>query len=70
MNFGLRGKMKSIATNRFCRTGVALVIVLAIIIRFALWALRRTFARQLSQRDQAKSMISGYRQVLSELPTL
>jgi GT2 family glycosyltransferase len=47
-----------------------LVIALTIFIRFALWAWRRVFARGESERNQARSMIRGYRQVLFELPSL
>jgi GT2 family glycosyltransferase len=47
-----------------------LVIALTIFIRFALWAWRCVFARGESQRNQARSMIRGYRQVLFELPSL
>ena len=57
-------------SNEIGLTALKLVIALAILIRFAVWTLRRAFARGESQRDQAGSMIRGYRQVLFELPSL
>ena len=57
-------------SNAIGLTTLKLVIALAILIRFALWTVRRAFARGDGQRNQARSMIHGYRQVLFELPSL